>query len=663
MGLFIDPDGLDWIPLLFLLVVYGYILYVSSNMISDGSELLLLIKSVAGIVGSVVLPVLGAVPDGAIVLFSGLGPGAQQQLSVGVGALAGSTIMLLTLPWLLSVVAGRVDVGAKGDPVYHKLPRLTTKQRFSLSTGVLAGSSVATSANIMLLTAVSFVIIQVPAFVEGCGKGATEAECLKHKDVTKWFALVGLVVCVTLFVWYLYKQVRAWRRSTPCSHALHRPPTQTSPQPRLCLPRALGPQVVGNNVVGDAKREQRIERAIINQEISAHAVFAHMIQQSIRSSSKLLGARHDEKEMRHVLNHMFDRYDSAPRDQQLDKAELRQLVNALHGGTPFSDEDYDAWFESLDRDGDGQVSRPEFVSAMKEYFKTGSKRRGALTPVGAAQVRQRLQGAGAPGVSGANGEAKAGADVEMANAAQKSGNGGLHVGTGSAGDTGGESEDEDDSSEEEEEEEMPEDLVGLPHHVQTEGEDPVRDAHVRWHRAGADLQRPDGGRAVRCRRQDGRAAVLRVLCAGAAGVERVGAAGQLQLRAEEDEGQHHHLILRAAGRRHHEQHLLPGHLPGPGLLQGPQLGVLRRDHLHRLCGAVHVRCRPPHRPPRVPRDDGHGAVPAVVGPRGGAGERGQAQLSASRAGGGRQLVPSRALSSRASAASWLCVTSMHAHRC
>lgn len=466
MGLFIDPDGLDWIPLLFLLVVYGYILYVSSNMISDGSELLLLIKSVAGIVGSVVLPVLGAVPDGAIVLFSGLGPGAQQQLSVGVGALAGSTIMLLTLPWLLSVVAGRVDVGAKGDPVYHKLPRLTTKQRFSLSTGVLAGSSVATSANIMLLTAVSFVIIQVPAFVEGCGKGATEAECLKHKDVTKWFALVGLVVCVTLFVWYLYKQVRAWRRSTPCSHALHRPPTQTSPQPRLCLPRALGPQVVGNNVVGDAKREQRIERAIINQEISAHAVFAHMIQQSIRSSSKLLGARHDEKEMRHVLNHMFDRYDSAPRDQQLDKAELRQLVNALHGGTPFSDEDYDAWFESLDRDGDGQVSRPEFVSAMKEYFKTGSKRRGALTPVGAAQVRQRLQGAGAPGVSGANGEAKAGADVEMANAAQKSGNGGLHVGTGSAGDTGGESEDEDDSSEEEEEEEMPEDLVGLPHHVQ-----------------------------------------------------------------------------------------------------------------------------------------------------------------------------------------------------
>lgn len=68
-------------------------------MISNGSELLLLVPAVAGIVGSVVLPILGAVPDGAIVLFSGMGDDAQEELSVGVGALAGSTIMLLTIPW------------------------------------------------------------------------------------------------------------------------------------------------------------------------------------------------------------------------------------------------------------------------------------------------------------------------------------------------------------------------------------------------------------------------------------------------------------------------------------------------------------------------------------------------------------------------------------
>lgn len=65
--------------------------------------------------GSVVLPVLGAVPDGAIVLFSGMGKDADKKLSVGVGALAGSTIMLLTIPWFLASLAGRVDLGSERD--------------------------------------------------------------------------------------------------------------------------------------------------------------------------------------------------------------------------------------------------------------------------------------------------------------------------------------------------------------------------------------------------------------------------------------------------------------------------------------------------------------------------------------------------------------------
>ncbi len=45
--------------LLFLTICYGFILMHASNMISDGSELLLLVPSVAGVVGSVVLPLLG----------------------------------------------------------------------------------------------------------------------------------------------------------------------------------------------------------------------------------------------------------------------------------------------------------------------------------------------------------------------------------------------------------------------------------------------------------------------------------------------------------------------------------------------------------------------------------------------------------------------------
>lgn len=76
-----------------------------------------------------VLPVLGAVPDGAIVLFSGLGENAVEQVPVGVGALAGSTIMLLTIPWILATIGGRVDLPEKpGDPSGYARP---TKNRLS----------------------------------------------------------------------------------------------------------------------------------------------------------------------------------------------------------------------------------------------------------------------------------------------------------------------------------------------------------------------------------------------------------------------------------------------------------------------------------------------------------------------------------------------------
>ncbi|CAM9847904.1 unnamed protein product, partial [Heterosigma akashiwo] len=91
--------------------------------------------------GSVVLPVLGAVPDAAIVLFSGLGPDAQEQLSVGVGALAGSTIMLLTMPWVLSVFAGRVSLDDKGACRYKKSPKLIPPMLSLTKTGVEVADS------------------------------------------------------------------------------------------------------------------------------------------------------------------------------------------------------------------------------------------------------------------------------------------------------------------------------------------------------------------------------------------------------------------------------------------------------------------------------------------------------------------------------------------
>ena len=63
----------------------------SAKMISDGAEMLLDLGLAPALIGGVILPVSGVVPDSMMILVSGLGTksAAQDQISVGMGTLAG----------------------------------------------------------------------------------------------------------------------------------------------------------------------------------------------------------------------------------------------------------------------------------------------------------------------------------------------------------------------------------------------------------------------------------------------------------------------------------------------------------------------------------------------------------------------------------------------
>lgn len=202
----IDPAEVGATGLLWLLLSYGYVLYMASNLISEGSDLLLLVPSLAGLVGGVVLPLLGAVPDGAIMLFSGLGDleTAQETLSVGVGALAGSTIMLLTVPWAMSVYYGRVDFcGEDMTPNYKKSPKLTNDGSCSglAYSGVALTPDINHGARLMMMTTLPYFLIQVPAFfLHGDRQTVSDGE--------KYWALTGFIVCVIFFVYYLSIQLK-----------------------------------------------------------------------------------------------------------------------------------------------------------------------------------------------------------------------------------------------------------------------------------------------------------------------------------------------------------------------------------------------------------------------------------------------------------------------
>ena len=147
-------------------------MYIGCSMISDGAELLML-TPYSKLVGSCILPVLGAVPDGALVLFSGLGPDAQENLDVGVGALAGSTVMLITIPWALAIWGGRVDADARGRPRYGPAPRLSEGNVWdsAVSVGAAGAPAVRTMARWMALTALPYVIIEVGALLAAARLG------------------------------------------------------------------------------------------------------------------------------------------------------------------------------------------------------------------------------------------------------------------------------------------------------------------------------------------------------------------------------------------------------------------------------------------------------------------------------------------------------------
>ncbi|GKV16423.1 hypothetical protein SLEP1_g27065 [Rubroshorea leprosula] len=52
---------------LFLILVYGYLMYLAATYLSNGSELLLQILG-PGIIGGLFLPILGALPDALLIL-------------------------------------------------------------------------------------------------------------------------------------------------------------------------------------------------------------------------------------------------------------------------------------------------------------------------------------------------------------------------------------------------------------------------------------------------------------------------------------------------------------------------------------------------------------------------------------------------------------------
>lgn len=331
----IEPSEVGLTGLLWLLISYGYVLFKASNFISEGSDLLLLVPSMAGFVGGTVLPLLGAVPDGAILLFSGLGDinSAQETLSVGVGALAGSTIMLLTVPWSLSVFAGRVDI-VEDRAAYLKKPKLTVTGfgKTLFETGVAVSSQVRYSAIVMMVSTIPYFLIQIPATLLEHNQNVDNADMASSEH---YWALAGFLLCVFGFIAYLAFQ-------------LHFSNREAEKLKRLAV---IKEHVYSGNVS---------LRAVMKDKSLIFETSNMSDYQAIENTSFIPAEA--RMHLEEILKEVFYKYDK-DNSGTLDKFEVARIMRDVHNKA-VSQFRLDDLFAKFDRNNDGTIDFNEFISVM-----------------------------------------------------------------------------------------------------------------------------------------------------------------------------------------------------------------------------------------------------------------------------------------------------------
>jgi Ca2+/Na+ antiporter len=197
------PCSEEWTGQVLLMALYGAVLAYGASLIGEGSELLLEVLD-PGLIGALLLPILGAVPDAMLVVASGITgtrDEAQTQLSVGMGTLAGSTVMLGTLVWSASMWLGRCDI-RHGEALDRRLTLSPRTRRAWFETGVTVDDDTKWNARIAVIGLVPYCIVQAVAFAYLDDPTGDTAE-----SIEKWVALAGFIVCMIGLVGYCTYQI------------------------------------------------------------------------------------------------------------------------------------------------------------------------------------------------------------------------------------------------------------------------------------------------------------------------------------------------------------------------------------------------------------------------------------------------------------------------
>ncbi|KAJ8761446.1 hypothetical protein K2173_001578 [Erythroxylum novogranatense] len=182
----------------FLIIVYEYLLFVGDQVLAKGSQKLFSILGV-GLYGATVFRVLMVLPSIVLIIASGLiGSTSDSEYAViiGVASLAGGTVFNLTIQWGICVFLGKPTTTRESteEAKVSTERHLWLKEKLTLTgSGVETDQETSTTAGIMLLSLVPFIMVQFTRVV--------------NSQTWSYVVLsITLVVCVLGQVYYFFYQ-------------------------------------------------------------------------------------------------------------------------------------------------------------------------------------------------------------------------------------------------------------------------------------------------------------------------------------------------------------------------------------------------------------------------------------------------------------------------
>ncbi|KAL1567241.1 sodium/calcium exchanger NCL2-like [Salvia divinorum] len=186
---------------LFLILVYEYLLFHGESYVASGGERIFKILG-PGAFGASAFQLIGSLPEALILLGSGLWSNdetAKECMVTGIGLLAGSTILLLTLLWGTCILLGANNF----HPHSHSHTNQNRLEKFLFSIwpgyGVLTDSATSYIARIMLLSVVPLTLVQLPGIFRF------------SPSLKRHFLLALLLVTIIFLIsYFLYQFFQPW---------------------------------------------------------------------------------------------------------------------------------------------------------------------------------------------------------------------------------------------------------------------------------------------------------------------------------------------------------------------------------------------------------------------------------------------------------------------